>query len=70
MCGVIPRVATRQVGILFRHVSAHAVATILTTPTPYLLIAFGVVPLSLLQRGYQLGSPAVVSPPRRDLGET
>jgi hypothetical protein len=61
-CYGVSSVATRQLGLLLRDFSAHAITVVLTGPTPYLLIVFGVIPLSLLQRGYQHGNPALVLP--------
>jgi multidrug transporter EmrE-like cation transporter len=61
-CYGVTGVETRQLSLLVHHFSLRVAGRVLSTPTPYLLIVFGIVALGLLQRGYQRGSPATVVP--------
>lgn len=55
----IATLCTRQVGLTF---DVHDPWPILTTPTPYVLLAASILSLSLLQRGLQSGASVLVFP--------
>ncbi len=64
VCYAIATLATRQIGLAVndRREGQSALADLLTTPTPYVLVLFSVLALGLQQRGLQ-GRAAVIAFP-------
>jgi drug/metabolite transporter (DMT)-like permease len=64
VCYAIATLATRQIGLAVndRREGQSALADLLTTPTPYVLVLFSVLALGLQQRGLQ-GKAAVIAFP-------